>query len=370
MKLKQINFIVLYSKNWYKHTDDIVADCKKYVGMDHSNLDVEKMSNSELFQLMKTDYLNWIDSITKEDNVKISISDLRESLNNAVCWECDPEERVVWNIISNYSKYIPDFGCGLKPPTYNIEKGLMPQRFLNRAVLDPFAALAGNATDKELTRAAIRYFNQSHIEVMKNCFLEALKKFDFKSIGEIMAALNVRGIRDPKRGGKRVERICYTLWNKAKRKMNEKSGQNSFVLTDECVSMIVRPKDMEIELQYIPISYSVNNKDVDNTVSKNLYEALFEHCVEHIDKDKFAAVICYNNKNFSETAASEHINKICNSIKNKITNNSSEKTYSVDNLHISKDTKNMSVYYVAVRSFGAHMNELFNIDRAIPGRKD
>ena len=34
MNVEKINNVALYAKNWYRHSNDIFADLKKYVGLD------------------------------------------------------------------------------------------------------------------------------------------------------------------------------------------------------------------------------------------------------------------------------------------------------------------------------------------------
>ena len=379
MNVEKINNVALYAKNWYRHSNDIFADLKKYVGLDHPDLPVAEMSLSELYELMCSDYIQWAESVTEDDNIGTDISNLPDAIKDGVLWEDDPYLKVMWSILSKYMVFIPDLSSGLKPPVYSDTKDILPQRELTP--INPFAALnKEDATDKNFTKAAAKYFNQTHADVMKTCFLQALKEFDFDKTGHIISELDVRGMREPKHCAKRVERISYSLWNKARKEMAEHPEKKFFTLKEDCMAMLVRPQKMAVEIQFIPIWYSVNKDELklpakaadDNNVA---HKHMFDYCADNIDKNKFAIVLknVLDDDGVTDNESAEtRINRLYTAARENFFNDdrSQNRTYGTGGLYVRKEDKALAVYYVAVRSSGLHENSLYNRDRDVRGRKD
>ena len=83
MNVEKINNVVLYAKNWYRHSNGIFADLKKYVGLDHPDQLVAEMSLSELYKLMCSDYIQWAESVTEDDNIGTDINNLPDAIKDA-----------------------------------------------------------------------------------------------------------------------------------------------------------------------------------------------------------------------------------------------------------------------------------------------
>ena len=379
MNVEKINNVTLYAKNWYRHSNDIFADLKKYVGLDHPDQPVAEMSLSELYKLMCSDYIQWAESVTEDDNIGTDINNLPDAIKEGVLWEDDPYLKVMWSILCKYMVFIPDLSSGLKPPVYSTDKDILPQLELD--MINPFAALNKEyATDKDFTKAAAKYFNQTHADVMKKCFLRALKDFDFDTVGRIISKLDVRGIRGPKHCAKRVERISYSLWNKARKEMAEHPEKKFFILKEDCMAMLVRPQKMAVEIQFIPIWHSVNKDDLKlpakATDDKNVaHKHMFNYCVDNIDKNKFGIVLknVLDDDGVTDNESAEtRINCLYTAARENFFNDdrSQNGTYGTGGLYVRKEEKALSVYYVAVCGSGLHENSLYNRDRDVRGRKD
>ena len=379
MNVEKINNAALYAKNWYRHSNDIFADLKKYVGLDHPEQLVAEMSLSELYKLMRSDYIQWAESVTEDDNIGTDINNLPDAIKDGVSWEDDPYLKVMWSILFKYRVFIPDLSSGLKPPVYSTDKDILPQLELD--TINPFAALNKEyATDKDFTKSAAKYFNQTHADVMKKCFLRALKDFDFDKTGRIISELGVRGIREPKHCAKRVERISYSLWNKARKEMAEHPEKKFFTLKEDCMAMIVRPQKMAIEIQFVPIWYSVNKDELklpakaadDNNVA---HKHMFDYCVDNIDKNKFGIVLKneFDDDGVMDNGIAEtRINRLYTAARENFFNDdcSQNGTYGTGGLYVRKEDNALTVYYVAVLGSGLHENSLYNRDRNVRGRKD
>ena len=146
------------------------------------------------------------------------------------------------------------------------------------------------------------------------------------------------------------------------------------------MAMLVRPQKMSVEIQFIPIWYSVNKDGLklpakaadDNNVA---HKHMFDYCADNIDKNKFGIVLknVLDDDSVTDNENAEtRINCLYTIARENFFNDdcSQNGTYGTGGFYVRKEDKALSVYYVAVCGSGLHENSLYNCDRDVRGRKD
>lgn len=125
MKVSHIKHVVLYAKNFYRHTGDVVKDLQRFAELDGHPFWTVK-TPEKLLNVIRKDYLEWCNSIEDEHDRKHCI----ESADNSVRWEEGVPGRL-WCMLNTYKIFVPltkDL-AGLKydkyhMPQFNIREGL------------------------------------------------------------------------------------------------------------------------------------------------------------------------------------------------------------------------------------------------------
>ena len=174
MKTDHINHVVLYAKNWYRRTGDVVADLLQMMKLDHPKKNIS--TKPVLHDQMMSDYSEWIDSIedTHEHDYKLNEFNSEEF---GVRWEDDKMLSHIWSILISYNIYIKDYDGQLLPPVYDFKNNLYPQ--VNLYPVNPFAAIPRDSEEVEYIKAARRYLNAPMVTHLKNSFMSAMYNFDF-----------------------------------------------------------------------------------------------------------------------------------------------------------------------------------------------
>ena len=384
MKLNHINNIVLYEKNWYKHTDDYVADIKKYIAMDHPEQAdaIATFSNEELYNLMRSDYVEWLDSIDPSVDVvaACNIDYLKNGIDDCVGWEDDPYLKVIYHWLTSYQIYIPDLFSGLQPPVYDKERDIMPQRHLR--LVDPFSSLTSEATDEELTKAAARYFAQTKLEVTKTSFLMALKDFNINKVVDVLCDFNIKYRNDKRRTYRWIEKSCYGLWNRIKKYVKENPDGEYKLIRNGFMAAAVWPRKMNVDLMFIPIYESADISEVDVPEDASVIDkqkALLNKCVDKINRKTFERILVLERgadgfHNFGEkyVTVSEWVDDLYDTLRTDFFDREYVGTCGTGGIYVvfHAQPTEMNIYYQCVVGFGIHESTLHNANNWATGSKD
>ena len=133
MKTSHIKNVVLYAKNFYRHTDDVVKDMQRFMQMDgHSYKSIN--TPEKVWKVMRKDYLEWINSLADMPNYADEYRYLLKDVDKVVLWT-DGAEAHIWHILITYSNsYIPMNAKYLGYPRY--DQYHMPQFNINTCLFD------------------------------------------------------------------------------------------------------------------------------------------------------------------------------------------------------------------------------------------
>jgi len=111
MKTDHINHVILYAKNFYRHTGDIIKDMQRFCQWD--GIPYRKVKTPEkLLNVMLKNFDIWRETLKDEYYCK-------EKEITGVAWESDPIKAKLWSILISYDCYIPMNSHFLKPPIYD-----------------------------------------------------------------------------------------------------------------------------------------------------------------------------------------------------------------------------------------------------------
>ena len=102
MYIKHINHVVLYAKNFYAHSDDVVEDLKNMVFLDHG---FRPKTDEELHNIITTDYKMWIKSLPNDDSYRSVISEYKSGKLEKVAWSDDGPVAEMWHIHHSFSLF-------------------------------------------------------------------------------------------------------------------------------------------------------------------------------------------------------------------------------------------------------------------------
>lgn len=133
MKTSHIKNVVLYAKNFYRHTDDVVKDMQRFMQMDgHPYKSIN--TPEKVWKIMRQDYLEWINSLADMPNYKDEYQYLLKDVDDVVRW-ADGVEAHIWHILIVYNNsYIPMNAKYLGYPKY--DQYHMPQFNINKHLFD------------------------------------------------------------------------------------------------------------------------------------------------------------------------------------------------------------------------------------------
>ena len=133
MKTSHIKNVVLYAKNFYRHTDNVIKDMQRFMQMDgHSYKSIN--TPEKVWKVMRQDYLEWINSLADMPNYADEYQYLLKDVDNVVLW-ADGIEAHIWHILIIYSNsYIPMSSKYLGYPKY--DQYHMPQFNIDARLFD------------------------------------------------------------------------------------------------------------------------------------------------------------------------------------------------------------------------------------------
>ena len=133
MKTSHIKNVVLYAKNFYRHTDDVVKDMQRFMQMDgHSYKSIN--TPEKVWKVMRKDYLEWVNSLADMSNYADEYEHLLRDVDDVVRW-ADGIEAHIWHILIVYgNSYIPMNAQYLGYPKY--DQYHMPQFNIDICLFD------------------------------------------------------------------------------------------------------------------------------------------------------------------------------------------------------------------------------------------
>lgn len=175
MTLNRINNVVLYAKNFYIHTKDVVSDMFNMVQADHPELEI---TNKEtLREVMLSDYNDWNDTYMLKHYPHIRYMDAP-----GVAWTSDSLLSLIYGILSRYSTYVDMFSSELKPPVYSETRtGFQPQRRLQR----DYDIFRGCSTMDECTEKAAAYLTRTTEQRFKDMVSALRENLNHDKIKEL-----------------------------------------------------------------------------------------------------------------------------------------------------------------------------------------
>lgn len=216
--VSHINHVVLYAKNWYRHTGDVCKDLLQIIRLDHPDKNI--LTKKELHDQMMSDYEHWISSLPEGHSERDYLVNKSRRDDFGVRWESDEELSHIWSILISYSIFIKDFDNVLQPPVYDFKNNLWPQ--FNCYPVNPFGAIPKGSPEKAYTDAAKRYLSSSPIDVLKTSFMSAKYNFNYDLVFRVLAVtIDENFIDDYNKSEKWLRGLMYKLWNTVRKKIKD-----------------------------------------------------------------------------------------------------------------------------------------------------
>lgn len=147
METKHVSHVILYAKNFYRHTNDIVKDMQSIMQLDgHPFYTID--TPEKVVDVMKSDFLKWINSIEDQD--------IREFYlpwaDGSVRWADGAEARIYNMLIPYNGSLIPMDSIALDYPKYDKfhlpQFNLVEQLFTKNMSFDEMNAKAKSILDE------------------------------------------------------------------------------------------------------------------------------------------------------------------------------------------------------------------------------
>lgn len=202
MKTSHINHVVLYAKNFYRHTDDVVKDMQRFMQLDGHRY--KKIDTPEkVWKAMRRDYLEWANSLNDELHGKTKQSFIDEVDDN-VMW-ANGEVSHIWSVLIKYGIFIPMTSTILGHPVY--DKYHMPQFNINENLFDRTKSF------DDWNKAAAEFLDSTQEERLDDYMNRLMDKYHFEELSQVFhengdTEVNAKSLEDE-------------LWNLYTEFMNE-----------------------------------------------------------------------------------------------------------------------------------------------------
>ena len=294
MKTSHIKNVVLYAKNFYRHTDDVVKDMQRFMQMDgHSYKSIN--TPEKVWKIMRQDYLEWVNSLVDMPNYTDEYQHLLKDVDNVVLW-ADGVEAHIWHILIVYgNSYIPMNAKYLGYPKY--DQYHMPQFNIDARLFDRTKSF------EDWNKAAKDFLDVSqedHCDKYMNILME---KYPFEELAHIF-----NGMNDHTSEGA----LQDELWDLYTNFMDENTTGDGFVTPGFfnlyskhfCLNVNTRygGADFSVEAIFVDAIYTIPGKlsvdtvsqlfkmaEADNQLLTN-YEAYAEKTNEVFDNNGFHSI--------------------------------------------------------------------------------
>ena len=180
MKTSHINHVVLYAKNFYRHTGDIIKDMQRFMQMDGHSYDSIN-TPEKVWKVMRKDYLEWVNSLADIPNYEDNYQVLLKDADDVVYW-ADGVEAHIWHILIIYSSsYIPMSSKYLGYPKY--DQYHMPQFSLTKPIFNK------SQSYEEMITAAKKVLDQTHEDRYDEYMNILMDKYPFEKVTEVFTSV-------------------------------------------------------------------------------------------------------------------------------------------------------------------------------------
>jgi hypothetical protein len=175
----QNNHQILYAKNFYRHSGDIIDDMKVICKLDCPNQDF--YSPKFILKFMREQFNAWLDATPE----------VKKERGSKVAWENDPIKAEIWSILIAYSVYIPMTSIGgyikelpnynVMPPQYNVKMSSIMSNVFNKSM-----------SVEQLTEKAKEVLNMPMLEIMDKLADNLVSKYNFKKSSAILEKYGIK----------------------------------------------------------------------------------------------------------------------------------------------------------------------------------
>ena len=166
---------ILYAKNFYAHSGDIIADMRKVCQLDNPNWNFT--NPTQILKFMSKQYLIWLDNTTeveKEEHPKVA-------------WDNNPIRAEMWAILNAYGVFIPmtqihNYIDAL--PRYDV---LKPQYNVIPHYGSRDNVFTTKMTTEQLVEKAKEILNISNVDLIDILADECCQKFDYEKASKLLS---------------------------------------------------------------------------------------------------------------------------------------------------------------------------------------
>ena len=377
MNVSHINHVVLYAKNWYRHTNDVVADLLQIIRLDHPDMNIQ--TKDELYEQMLSDYVKWIESLPEKHSKRVYLTNEKERDDFGVCWEDDPKIAQIWSMLISYSIYIKDYDNVLQPPAYDFKNNLWPQ--FNCYPVNPFGAIPKGSPEQAYVDAAKRYLSASTLDILKNSFMSAKYNFDYHLVFEVMKAIAPEKFtNDSKKTFKWIQGMMFKLWNVVRKKVKDGTIDKDFeVIRIGPILSSVSVERAEFNLEYVVDMGSACANDTPDILNEtNLRKQIaiiFDVAASRLDRRKLKDTFKIDNysgiglhiADRTDVTPDEFIDDHLNYLKESFIEDEDQELHTssymqtgIFSMSIDMEEKRVTIWYSLDKSFGCHENSLRN----------
>ena len=210
MKTSHINHVVLYAKNFYRHTGDIIKDMQRFTQLDgHKFWEVK--TPDKLLKVMRADYLKWAESLDDDDENK---KDMLNEVDDVVAWEKGVAAHI-WYYIIIYQNHIPMSSKYLSAPAY--DQYHMPQFSLTNPIFNK------SQSYEEMIAAAKKVLDQTHEDRYDEYMNILMDKYPFEELAEVFTNVGDHVTK---------EDLETELWDEYTKFMDENVLENGEMVSD------------------------------------------------------------------------------------------------------------------------------------------
>jgi len=179
METSHISHVILYSKNFYQHTGDIIKDMQRFMQLDgHPFWSIK--TPEKLVKVMRADYLKWVNSMP-DDSRFGSKERMIKDIDKTVGW-ADGAVGHIYHWLISYSGSIPLVGSITGYPIY--DRWHLPQFNVKEHLFNK------NMSYEEMMKAAKDFLDETQ-ESRYDAFMnELLEKYDFEKVAKIFNLLD------------------------------------------------------------------------------------------------------------------------------------------------------------------------------------